>query len=404
MKIQLYCWIFILLLVLMGCEREDGVPSLPTLNNPTLLFPATKPLDIQQGVSSSSELYFEHSELNASALFIAILSQPPIIANDQLVNTTDIVWQWLDTPRENTAITLDLGTQPQGAPTFDLAFWTCNTDTYYWVAWAWDPTGLYLTHSSAKGATVEVPIVTPQIELSAYTIIGDSPNDTLLIPGQTATLAITLTNIGTITARNLEVSFTPEGAGMPVLQTIDILGVNESVTFNVALSIPSNLSFSDTLVSQLSVLFNDCFTYQKEVPLIINALSICIYDIRLIDIRYLPPSILWDPAALPIFYPPDVYYNLFLPSEQLILRSITIEDADDDWPNTPTLADWPDITPCYNLQLDINYRIEFWDEDFDDDDYIGAVSFHPLDYITTRQEVIRITNDEVIADIYVRWE
>jgi hypothetical protein len=396
-------FLFFAIVLCFSCQNDEI--KLPPAND-ELVFPATLPLSIIQDVSTDGSIFFTMQPEQVELLFISIFTSPPVVFENELVNIEDQIWSFLGPSPSDGIIRIDDGSVINGGAILDPVFFQCYEEELYWAAWGWDNTAQVITRSSKKNLVLVSSSVLPSLVLSQIAKVGETPSDTLLVPGGDITLRFDFRNNGAVTANDIMLRITqPAIADFPLTFNYSSIPAGELVSQTITFTIPSDLSFGDTIRLLLEVSYNDCLDYSTEIELIINALSVCLFDVRLIDIRYLPPAIFWDPGALPIFWDPDVYYQLFGPGNNQLFQSITVQDAADDFPNTPVLADWPDLTPCIELNLDSTYLINFWDEDaLDPDDFIGTVSFLPLDYITTQDTMVTITNNEVMMELYFRWE
>lgn len=386
---------------LASCSEEPTSPD----ENSALLYPQSSEMNIIQRLSPEGQVLFELSEPGIQLAFIGIFDSPPEVEDGVLISEEDLIWEWFGEVGPNSEIHLEEGNLLDSTLAFSPVFFQCDSSDYFWAAWGWDDTAQYITHSTPKSQALFVPGEKPELRLLETTKVGAAPNDTLLVPGAGINLRFVFENIGDAKAIDPVVRIANSSISeFPVTLALDELDIGASASQTVNFTIPPDFSFADTLVLQIEMLYNNCLSSQTEVSLVVNALSVCITDVKLIDIRYLPPSILWDPLALPIFYPPDIYYEVIGPGETQMYLSSVIQDADDDFPNTPVMGDWPDLTPCLSLSLDSTYVIKFWDDDLDNDDYIGTYSFKPADFLSTQQELIEVTNDEIQMELYLNWE
>lgn len=395
-----------LLIILVCCYACNKDPYEFPAANDALLFPNSLNFSITQSFNQEGALFFEPEETEAKLVFIGIFTSPPVVVDDQLTNEEALIWQWLDEPTPGEAVFVSDGEIMGNGPELSIEYFQCNDTPLYWAAWGWDATAQYITHSTSKDLELSTPVKQPRIELLNVAKVGATPSDTLLVPGAEISLRLTFTNDGSAAGKDIKVNITqPAIESFPLDLSLPNLEANTQTSQTITFRIPPSFSFGDTVKLQLLTTYSDCFESSSTVELIVNALSVCLLDVRLIDIRYVPAGVFWDPAALPIFWDPDVYYYLLGPDEVQLHRSITLQDVSDDWPNTPVMGDWPDLTPCIDLKIDSTYSINFWDEDaIDSDDFIGTTSFRPLDYLETRDTLVTITNDEVMTELHLRWE
>lgn len=394
---------FIVAVFLTGCKKDNDVTT--TLNN-ALLFPEANIFLVDQ-IQDVEDIQFKIEASEPAFALIAIFSEAPEINSGEIANAESIIWQWQGSSFSGKEVQLTDGDYENGQVPLNIEYFQCNSNTLYWAAWAWDATGQEVTHSTEKDLELDIAADYPNVELISVRKMGATPNDTLLVPGSPITLQLTFRNTGKALASGLGIAVShPSINDFAQESVLSDLDVNKQTSSNITFTIPPDFSFGDTISLQIKTTYNNCLESLKTTNLVINALSVCMLDVKLIHIQYLPPAIFWDPAALPIFYDPDIYYEVLGPEEIQLHQSIVIEDASDDWPNTPVMGDWPEISPCMNLKIDSTYTINFWDEDniFDPDDFIGTVSFKPLNYLGSRDSMIHITNDEVIMELYLQWE
>lgn len=395
-------YLLLLPLIFFGCE-EDEIPK--PLNNSELLFVNSRPFHIDQ-IHESDVIGFEIQEDQSRYSFVALFEAPPLIVEGELANPENIIWSWQGESFAGKFVALENGTYRDGQLAVNNEYLQCNNQQIYWAAWGWDQTAQYITFSTPPQQELFTTVELPTLSLVSIQRISETPNDTLLVPGEEITLRLDFANSGTAPLGNATVAIIqPDIISLPLAIALPELNPGEQHSELLTFTLPGGLSFGDQLTFQAEMTYNNCLNTNDEFELFINALKVCIYDVQLLDIRYIPAAIFWDPGAFPIYWDPDVFYELFAPNNQLLHHSETIEDATDDWPNTPILADWVDISPCQDLKLDSTYTINFWDEDaFDPDDFIGSFSFKPLDFLQQREEEITFTNDEVMAKIFLRWE
>ena len=401
-RIITYCC-FGLFLALLRCAEEPFVPEI--LNNEELLFTTAAPIDIWQG-EEADDISFVVGDNVDNWLHLAIYETPPQLVGEEVEEGTPPMWSFFGQVTAGRTIGLADGSLREDVEALDLAFFLCSTDNLYWVAWSWEETAHFVTHSSKRVNLLNEPSRRPALTLLDVEKIGSGPADTLLRAGNEVRLRLRIGNVGELTATDIRYSLRQDRiSGLPRDASLANIIANDDLTEEVTFVIPEDAVFGDDFVFQLLFTSNNCVDVASEFTLRVNSVKVSIVDIRLTRILWAPAGGLWDFCALPVSFNPDIYYELYSPSA-LLKQSLDIDDVDLN--AQPHVVDFPNLTPPIELAIDTTYRIEFWDDDLcifpAEPDFIGVTEFNLLDRLTTRPPIIYDTTELIIAEIHLQWE
>lgn len=396
--------LLIIISLLIACEsEEEAFPS-----DPGMLFPNTSELDIKVLKNNADDrLYFDLNEVASDLLFIGIFEEMPQVLDGALANEDALVWSW-EGAADRASVYLDEGLM-ENTDIDILNQPECVGQDLFWAAWGWVGNAKVLRYSTpVRDFDLAVDDL-PDVRFVSYQLLegGDENQDGYIAPGEEVNLQLVFTNQGqsTATATRVELS-NVDLEGLPALIVLDDIAVGQTLAKNISFTVPSDSEWGDLLNIGIKSTYNDCLVREESFEVKVDGINVCLEAITVTDILYLPPLVLWDPAAiLPIFYAPDMYNVLIMPNGEEAIRSMTIQDAAADHIlGTDVLAEWPAYDPCVPLQLDEEYTFQVWDEDaLDDDDYIGEYTFRPVDYLNTQDTLLSLQTELISFELRFKW-
>ncbi|MEL7160379.1 MAG: hypothetical protein AAFN92_06460 [Bacteroidota bacterium] len=389
-------------LLFFGCEKDPITK--PNFANDALLFTNAAPLDLQQ--DEAQQVVFLVGEAVGAYLHLGVYASPPELINGEVVNSEAPLWAYFGAVTPGQRIDLADGTLREDITALDAAYFLCRPNDLYWAAWSWEETAHFVTFSSEKVNRLDAPVPRPDLTLRSVTRLGSNPADTFLQAGSEVRLLLDIANAGGLEAANIRYSIRQELIdGLPTDQPLGNIPVNGNLAEEVVFTIPETANFGDVFTFQLLFTSNECVDVGTTFSLEINSIKVALADVRLTRILFRPDGGIWDLCALPSFWDPDVYFEVFSPTS-LLFQSSDIDDVQLD--AVPYVVNFPNQTPPIPLGFDTLYRVEFWDDDVcftdSDPDFIGATQFRPFDYRESRPNVLFDTTDRIITEIHLIWE
>lgn len=412
------CLIFIALISfsILGCQDEDTTP--PIQNN-TLLFTYSQVLEIEQSFDNEGLPIFDISNVDNNLFSIALSIEPLMVEDSEIENQDAIIWRWTRSMTSTNTVLVQDGIFNNGIFTSDpILCQLLELENLYWCAWAWEDSGIRITHSTPV-RPLEVDLVNDnQFSIDKVSII-DQNGDTYLEAGEVVTIKITLNCSEEKPLTNVIATLNqPSITELPLVVFLDTIRQSK-VDFEFTFTIPVNAGFSESIPLLLDLEYDRCYRQQLESMITVTGRKVCLKSIKLVRIYSDPPNgSTWDDPLQPwCNYDfndspasnPDPCYTLSSETAEAIYSNCPSEnsgqliDADPKFPN----QSWPPLVQCTPLPLNELHTIRVLDENrpwCEDNEPIGAIVFKPGDFLKNSAPFQVIDSETIQIELELEWQ
>lgn len=393
-SIALYFW---------QCQTEKDLSNISTNDN---LFSGTKTLSIHMSKNAANLPVFEVSEVEQELFYIGLFDEKPVVENNEIINTGALVWHWHS--GFESLVSIDFSDGVVDKVSYEVESLKCiPSTTLYWAAWAWEE-GNIVSHSTP--VTVFNLDIQNSTSLAIRKVDAVDNIDGLFLPEEEVRLNIVVENITsqTVAGVNLEID-NSQIPSLPLSIVINQLSPNELKNIDFSFELPADLSIGDSLVFEVRLTHSECVEEESYFHILkIDGRKARLERITLTKIYTQPiPWTTWDPFYTLPWSNPDPYFLIITNVTDTLYHSNQLENVHPILPN----RSWPILNPSLELEFNKTYAIKIVDFDpplippynSGDDDPIGDVTFSPIDFLNSRDKVIKVKSERVELELDLDW-